>query len=480
MHILPVFSILGALMACLGLSLLFPLGVAAWYEEYTLVWHFASLMAVTITLGIAVFLLLRPKKNFSMGSREGVAIVGLAWFIAGIVGALPYMAGASLSFPDAFFEAVSGFTTTGASILTNIEATPKGLLFWRSQTQWMGGVGIIVFSLALLPFLGAGGMQLYKAEVSGPVKDKFAPRMKDIARSLWFVYLLFTFILILLLLFGGMGLFDAVNHAFTTMATGGFSTKNASVAAFNSPFIEWVITLFMFLAGINFGLYFLLLRRDTSLFRSTEARAYTLLTLLGGFSIAMLLAANGTGVEKALRDAFFQVVSLGTTTGFASTDYLLWPLLSQGILLFFLIMGSCAGSTAGGFKVMRVVILARMALIELKRLIHPNMVGRVRMDKNSVRPEVVNGVVAFAVLFILSLFLGGLFVMAFGHDFTTSFSAAATALSNVGPGFGAVGPMFNFAFFEDPVKIVLSLLMLLGRLEIFTILLLFMPMFWKK
>ncbi len=480
MHILPVFSVLGAFMTCMGLSLVFPLGVAAWYGEYALVWHFTAVMAFTCLTGAAVFFLLRPKKDFSMGSREGVAVVGLAWLMSGIVGALPYMAGAALSFPDAFFEAVSGFTTTGASILTDIESMPKGLLFWRSQTQWMGGVGIIVFSIALLPFLGAGGMQLYKAEVSGPIKDKFAPRMKDIARSLWLVYLVFTFILILLLLYGGMGLFDAVNHAFTTMATGGFSTKNSSIAAFNSPFIEWVITLFMFLAGINFGLYFLLLRGEKAIFRSTEARAYTLLTLIGGFAIALSLTASGTEFSKALRDAFFQVVSIGTTTGFASADYLLWPLLSQCILLFFMLLGACAGSTAGGFKVMRVVILFRMTLIELKRLVHPNMVDRVRMDTNTVRPEVVNGVVAFAVLFIAFLFFGGLFSMAFGHDFVTSFSAAATALSNVGPGFGAVGPTFNFAFFEDPVKIVLSMLMLLGRLEIFTILLLFMPMFWKK
>ena len=482
MRLRSVLFILGALTVCLGLSLLPSMLVSLLYGEYDVLLRMARALLLVVSCGMAAVLVCRPRgENIRLGNREGVAIVGLCWLTACLAGAVPFVWVAHMSWTDAFFEAASGFTTTGATILTDIEILPRGLLFWCSQTQWMGGMGIIVFSLALLPFLGAGGMQMYKAEVTGPVKDKVAPRLSDTARSLWLVYLLLTSALILLLKVEGMDWYDAVNHAFAAMATGGFSTRNASVAAFPSPFIQWTLILFMFLAGINFSLHYLALCGRPGAYRhNTECVAYTLLTLLGGLVIAGLLMHRGGSFEPSLRAAFFQVVSLCTTTGFVTEDYSLWPLLSQGLLYGFILMGASAASTAGGLKVMRVVMLWRMARLEIRRLIHPRAVERVKMNGRSVAPEVLQGAACFFVLFLGFNFVGGLALMALGQDFVTAFSAASTCLSNVGPGFAAVGPVNNFAFLPDAALWLLSFLMVLGRLEIFTLLLLFLPAFWRS
>ena len=482
MRVRSVLFILGALTVCLGLCLLPPMLVSLLYGEYDVLLRMAEALLLVVACGLAAALACRPRgENVQLGNREGVAIVGLCWLTACLAGAVPFVWVAHMSWADAFFEAASGFTTTGATILTNIEILPRGLLFWRSQTQWMGGMGIIVFSLALLPFLGAGGMQMYKAEVTGPVKDKVAPRLSDTARSLWLVYLLLTAVLILLLKVEGMDWYDSVNHAFTAMATGGFSTRNASIAAFPSPLIQWTLTLFMFLAGINFSLHYLALHGRPGAYRhNTECVAYTLLTLFGGLIIAGLLMHRGGAFEPSLRASFFQVVSLCTTTGFVTEDYSLWPLLSQGLLYGFILMGASAASTAGGIKVMRVVMLWRLVTLEIRRLIHPRAVERVKMNGRSVAPEVLQGAACFFVLFLGFNFVGGLALMAMGQDFVTAFSAASTCLSNVGPGFAAVGPVNNFAFLPDAALWLLSFLMVLGRLEIFTLLLLFLPAFWRS
>lgn len=482
MRIRSVFFVLGVLLAVFGLTMGAPVAVSLMYGEY----EAAQSMALSIPLisgcGVLACFLCRPRRGQSiqLDNRGAVGVVGLCWLTCCLAGAIPYVWVGNLSWAHAFFETASGFTTTGSSILSNIEIVPRGLLFWRSLTQWMGGMGIIVFSLALLPFLGAGGMQLYRAEVTGPLKDKVAPRMKDTARSLWKIYVLLTVLLIVILRVEGMDWYDAVNHSFTTLATGGFSTRNASLAAF-SPLIQWTVTLFMFVAGINFSLHVLAMRGKRRIYvHNTECMLYTVLTLAGGFTIAALLVYQGGSIEPSLRAAFFQVVSLCTTTGFATDNYLNWPLLAQGFLYAFILMGACAASTAGGIKVMRVALLWKMVGEELRRLVHPRAVKHVKMDGRSVSPEVLQGVVAFFVVFLALNFLGALVLMAQGQDFLTAFSAASTCLSNVGPGFGSVGPADNFGFLPDISLWTLSLLMLLGRLEIFTLFILFLPVYWRN
>ncbi len=483
MHARSVFFLVGIIVICVGLSLAGPVAVSLIYGEAETAVLLAKAMLLVAGLGLIVGLIARPRRGekIQLGNREGVAVVGLSWIFACIAGALPYVLAAHVDFAQAVFETASGFTTTGATVFADIESLPRGILFWRSLTHWLGGMGIIVFSLAILPFMGAGGMQLYKAEVTGPLKDKVAPRLADTARSLWFIYVLLTALLTLALRLEGMNLFEAVNHAFSTIATGGFSTRNASAAVF-SPLIQWTLIIFMALAGMNFGLHYLALRgRPIAYARSTECLAYMGLIAAGSLIIAVLLfRAGGGGAEESLRAAAFQVVSLCTTTGFITSDYLQWPLLTQGILLFFILIGASAGSTAGGIKVMRLVVVYRAIVVEMRRLVHPHVVEHVKMDGRSLPAGVLQGVLCFVALYLGLNFFGGLWLMAEGQDFLTAFSAASTCLSNVGPGFGAVGPVFNFGFLPDSALHMLSLLMVLGRLEIFTLLLLFLPRFWKS
>lgn len=481
MRIRSVFFVLGALLTVFGLTLTAPVLVSLLYDEYEAAQSMALSIPAISGCGLLACLICRPRRGQSiqLDNRGAVGVVGLSWLACCLTGAIPYVLVGDMSWAHAFFETASGFTTTGSSVMSNVEIMSRGLIFWRSQTQWMGGMGIIVFSLAILPFLGAGGMQLYRAEVTGPVKDKVAPRMKDTARSLWKIYVLLTVLLIFILRIEGMGWYDSINHSFTTLATGGFSTRNASLAAF-SPIIQWTVTLFMFVAGISFVLHFQALHGKRRVyFHNTECILYTSLTLAGGFLIAALLIQQGGAVEPSLRAAFFQVISLCTTTGFASDNYLNWPLLAQGFLYAFILMGASAGSTAGGIKVMRIALLWKMVGEELRRLVHPRAVTHVKMDGRSVSPEVLQGLVAFFVLFLALNFFGALVLMAQGQDFLTAFSAASTCLSNVGPGFGKVGPIDNFGFLPDFSLWTLSLLMLLGRLEIFTLFILFLPVYWR-
>ena len=414
--------------------------------------------------------------------REGFAIVTMAWTAAAAFGALPYLFTGALDSPvAAFFEAMSGFTTTGASVFTDVEALPHGVLFWRSLTQWLGGMGIIVLVIAVLPYLGVGGMQLFKAEVPGPTPERLRPRITQTAKLLWLVYVGLTAAEIALYLMGGMSFFDAVNHSFTTLATGGFSTRNGSMASFDSSFIHWVTIIFMYLAGVNFSLHFRAATGRPVYFRDHEWRFYTYIVLLAAVSIAGVNLVSGgySGLEPAVRDALFQATSIATTTGFVSADYELWVPGAQMVLFALFFVGGMAGSTGGGIKAMRVLLLVKRTAIELRKQLHPRAVLLTRVGDKTVRPEVLANVTGFVILYLL-LCLAGAIVLGFlGMDPLTAIAASIASIGNVGPGFGDVGATDNYGWMSDPALIVLSFFMLVGRLEIYTVLLLFHPETWK-
>jgi trk system potassium uptake protein TrkH len=377
---------------------------------------------------------------------------------------------------------MSGFTTTGATILTDIEVVPAGLLFWRSLTQWLGGMGIIVLSLAILPILGIGGMQLFAAEVPGITKDKLHPRVRETAKRLWGIYVIFTFTEMILLLIGGMSLFDAINHSFTTMATGGFSTKNANTAYFTSPFIQYVFIIFMLLAGMNFTIHYLAFHRKFEFTKiNTEFRFYIFFIAIVTVLVAVIhMAYVNFNIEESFRQALFHVTSLVTTTGFVSSDYENWAPFSRMLFFTLLFIGGCAGSTGGGIKFARHFLLIKNSSLELKRLIHPRAIIPVRFNGKAVGADIILNVQAFFIFYIGITVLGSIVLSFFGLDFITAAGAVATCIGNVGPGIGAVGPLNNFAELPDMVKWILSFFMLLGRLELFTVLLIFTPAFWKS
>ena len=407
----------------------------------------------------------------------------MVWVVFSLFGSFPYMISGSIpNFTDAFFETISGFTTTGSSILNDIEALPHGILFWRSITQWLGGMGIIVLSLAILPVFGIGGMQLFIAEVPGPTPDKISPRITQTAKTLWGIYMLFTIVETLLLWIGGMSFYDAICHSFTTMATGGFSTKQASIAYWSSPFIQYVITFFMFLAGMNFTLSYMAIRgRFSNVFKDEEFRYYGIIIISFTALITLgLFLTSQLGLEQAFRDSLFQVVSIVTTTGYATADYLLWkPILTMLIFALFFFGGS-AGSTGGGIKIMRIVVLAKNGYYELKRLIHPHAIIPVKFNLHLVDLKIVTNVLAFFMLFMVIFFVSTIIFTLIEPDMESSMGAVATSLGNIGPGLGSVGPAENFFHIKPVGKWFLSFLMLLGRLELFTVLVLFSPSFWKE
>ncbi len=435
-----------------------------------------------IAVGIVLFLLTHEDK-FEVKKRESFIIVGIGWIVMSLFGALPFVVHGSIpSYTDAFFETMSGFTTTGASILNDIEAMPHGLLFWRSLTQWFGGMGIIVLSLAILPILGIGGMQLFVAEVPGPTKDKIHPRVRETAKRLWGIYAALTLAETLLLMLGGMTFFDAINHSFTTMATGGYSTKQASIAYFTSPFIQYVIIVFMFLAGMNFTLhYFWIHGKFGRLKRDDELKFYALVIFGVSLVIAIdLFSQHHGGLEKSFRDSLFQTVSTVTTTGYVTSDYESWGPFYQILFFILLFAGGCAGSTGGGIKMVRHRILMKNSALELQRLLHPRAVLLVRFNGHIVSHEIMSNIIAFAFWYVAIFLFGTLVMSLLGLDFASSIGAVATSLGNVGPGIGTVGPSFNFSHVSIAGKWVLSALMLVGRLELFTILIIFSRSFWKK
>lgn len=477
-----VLRAIGALLFCIGLTMVLPLGFAFYYRDGSRLALIEALV-FTVVLGLGLFLAFRRSQIAVMTHREGMAIVALGWIAAGVVGALPfYFGGVFEIFADAFFESVSGFSTTGASVMTDIEKIPKGLLMWRSLTHWIGGMGIIVLSLAILPFLGVGGMQLYKAEVPGPVPDKLRPRIRDTAMVLWKVYLFFSVVEAVLLMFGGMDLFESLCHTFGTMATGGFSTQNASIAHYDSVYIDTVITVFMYIAGLNFSLHYLaFLGKPSALWKDPEFRFFTgVVMVFIGISAISVFQTVYESFGQSLRYAAFQVVSIITTTGYATADYEKWPALPQSILLFCMFLGGCAGSTGGGMKCMRIMLLLKHSYQELLRLIHPRAVTQVKLGGRLVPDEVMKSIWGFFILYLGLFILSSFLMAAMGVDVVTSFSSVAASIGNVGPGLGDVGPVDNYAHLPYPAKWLLALCMLLGRLEIYTVIVLFVPEFWRK
>ena len=476
-------QVVGLLIFFIGLSMLFPLGFSLYYRDAGTL-PLIQAISLTTSFGLLLHLLFRSQRVDVMSHREGMAVVALGWLSAGLVGALPYYLGGALPhFTDCFFESVSGFTTTGASVLSNVEALPKGILMWRSLTHWLGGMGIIVLSLAILPFLGVGGMQLYKAEVPGPVPDKLRPRIKDTAMLLWKVYLLFSALEILLLFLGGMSIFESLCHTFGTMATGGFSTKNASIGHYDSVYFDVVIITFMFIAGTNFALHFQLLRgKPLAFWKDPEFRFYA--SLISLFIIISTVSVYWqeiyTSLGQALRYSACQVVSIVTTTGYVTADYELWTPLVQVLLLLCMFLGGCAGSTGGGIKCMRIMLIFKQSYRELLRIIHPRAILPVKLGGTAVKEEVLNGVWGFFILFLGLLALSAVILAALGVDVLTSFAAVLACIGNIGPGLGQVGPADNYAQLPWLGKWVLTFCMLLGRLEIYTVIILLVPEFWRK
>jgi len=477
-----ILRTIGVLIFFFGLAMVFPLIVSLYYHEQGVTALLESI-GLTVISGLLLYLVFRKDKAEVINQREGMAIVAVGWTAIGLFGAIPFFLGdVYLTFTDAFFESVSGFTTTGASVLTNIEALSKGLLFWRSFIQWLGGMGIIVLSLAILPFLGVGGMQLYKAEVPSPVPDKLKPRIRDTAMILWKVYALISLAEVILLLFGGMTFYNALCHTFTTMPTGGFSTKNASVAHFDSVYFDAVIIFFMLLAGINFSLHYQMLRGKTLAFwQDSECRFFLGAVIL--LTLAVSLNIFGTvyqTIGEAVRYGAFQVVSIVTTTGYVTADYEKWPAMSQLILLLCMFLGASAGSTGGGMKCLRIMLCFKFCYKELFSLVHPHAVSHIKIGGKPVPDDVIRSVLGFLALYMGLFAFSSVLLAGLGVDFTTAFAAVAATIGNVGPGFGMVGPVENFAQIPVLGKWLLIWCMLLGRLEIFTVIILMVPEFWRK
>ena len=469
--------------------------IVSWYYKDGVLKE--MLLAGSVALGIGgTIMLLTKNHRKEFQKREGYIIVTFGWIFMALIGTLPYIFTGSIpSFTNAFFETMSGYTTTGASILTDIESIPNGVLFWRSITHWIGGMGIIVLAIAILPLLGIGGMQLFAAEAPGPGGDKLHPRITDTAKRLWLIYVGYTLAETVLLKLAGMSFFDAINHSLATLSTGGFSTKNASVAYWNdNPMVQYIIIVFMFLAGSNFVLsYFAFKRKFQKIFQDEEFKMYSAL-IIGLTVVASLLiyfeadvAISSIGhpmvwgpFESAFRHALFQVLTIITTTGFVSADYTLWtPFLT---IFFFgmMFLGGCAGSTAGGIKVMRHLIMIRNGVLEFKRTLHPHAILPVRYNSKAVPQPIVFNILGFFILYMLSFIMGTLVFSWLGLDFNTALGGAASTLGNVGPALGDLGPVNNYAALPGAAKWWSSFLMLIGRLELFTVLILLTPFFWRN
>lgn len=479
MRISRVISVIGRLYIFFSFFLLVPIPVSLYFGESTHYDFLLSFLFVFI-LGLIGTLLFGKPQEISV--KEGLLIVGITWVSISIFGAIPFLLTGSIpSFTDSFFESTSGFTTTGASILKDIEALPKSVLLWRNLIQWVGGMGVIAIAVAIMPHLGLGGTHLFRAEIPGPTKDKISPRVSQTARILWETYILISLIQILLLLAGGLNLFDAMCITFGTMATGGYAPYNDSLARFNSPYIHYVVIAFMFLAACNFNLHFQAISgRPISYFRSTEFKFFSLVVLLSASMVIFIRNIEGHPLnESLLRHSLFQVISIVTTTGFVTEDYELWPFNAQIILILLMLHGGCSGSTGGAIKSIRIYVMGGFLVSHLKRIFRPHGVFPVRADGKVVEESVILNIVAFIILYLL-LFLSGVLVLTYqdvGID--TSVGATLATLGNVGPGIGDVGPTKNYADLPVFSKWFLSFLMLAGRLEIYTMLVLFLPEFWK-
>ncbi len=489
-----ISHLMGLLLMVNGGFMLLSACVSWYYNDGVLVEMFWS---GTVALGVGALVMLATKNHRKeIQKREGYIIVTFGWIFMALIGTLPYLfTGAIPSFTNAFFETMSGYTTTGSTILTDVEVLPRGVLFWRSITHWIGGMGIIVLAIAILPLLGIGGMQLFAAEAPGPSGDKLHPRITDTAKRLWLIYVGYTVAETVLLKIAGMSFFDAINHSLATVSSGGFSTKNASVSYWNhNPTVQYIIIIFMFLAGSNFVLsYFAFKRKFQKIFQDEEFKLYALF-VLGLSIVAALIIYFKADVlvssiqhpmvlgafESAVRHALFQVLSIITTTGFVSADYTLWtPFLT---IFFFgmMFLGGCAGSTSGGIKIMRHLIMIKNGVMEFKRTLHPHAILPVRYNGKAVPQPIVFNILGFFILYMLSFIVGTLVFSWLGLDFQTALGGAASSIGNVGPALGHIGPVNNYAHLPEAAKWWSTFLMLIGRLELFTVLILLTPFFWRN
>jgi trk system potassium uptake protein TrkH len=475
-----VLRVLGALVAAVGIAMV-PSAAFAFVD------HGRDLVAFLISAGASIAvgfgLMFMTRGRVDLGVKDGFAIVTFGWLAAAVFGALPFLLSGVCRHPvDAVFESMSGFTTTGATIFQDIEALPRGILFWRSMTHWLGGMGIVVLSVAVLPALGVGGMQLFRAEVPGPSADRLSPRIQNTAKILWGVYVGLSALETGLLMLGGMNYFDALCHTFGTMATGGFSTKNASIGFYHSAYIHYVITVFMFLAGANFSLhYWLLKRRVTHYVKDEEFRFYTVVAVVSILLLWLNLVVRlGEAPLRGLQLASFQAVSILTTTGFGTADFLLWGFGAQLLLFLLMFFGGCAGSTGGAIKHMRILLLGKHSIRELRRLLHRQAVFNIKFNGKRVQDEVMMNVLGFFMLYMLIFAMTTLALAAMGIDLETSAGAAAATLGNIGPGLGEVGPASTYTGLPAVAKVLLSFCMMLGRLELFTVLVVMLPMFWRR
>lgn len=480
-----ILRILGSLLLFEAMFILSSAIVSLYYQESIFTVFLLSASVSAIVGGLFVFL--GRNADTIVGKREGSVIVTLIWILFSLVGMLPYLfSGAIPSVTNAFFETMSGFTTTGASILNDIEAHPKSILYWRSLTQWIGGLGIIVISLALLPIFGFSGTQLFSAEATGPTKDKIHPKMSETAKRLLAIYVGLTALEFILLKIAGMGWFDALNHSFTTMATGGFSTKQASVGYWDSPLIQYIIILFMLAAGVNFSLFYYLLKHKWGkIINNNEFKFYLVVVFVFTVLISISILPFGSisdfyQIEEFIRKALFMVSSTITTTGYATSDYMMMKPVVWLLVIILMLIGASAGSTAGGIKLIRVFLIVKYAYYEFKRIIHPHAVFPVKYNEHIVREDIITKVLSFVMLYFL-IILGGAVILSFsGMGFLESLSGVITCISDVGPGLGSIGPAYSFSELPNFSKWFLSFVMMVGRLEIFTVLVIFTPLFWKR
>lgn len=474
-----IFYVLGFIMLAESMLMLIPLLIAISEQENAIYGFLITILALIVIGGLLV---IKKPKNTAIYAREGFVIVAVSWITMSLFGAMPaFISGTIPSYVDAFFETVSGFTTTGATILSAIEGLPKSILFWRAFTQWIGGMGVLVFIMAILPLADGRGMHMLRAEVPGPTKGKLVPKIRSTAMILYGMYIVLTALQIVLLCIGGMSLYDSVCTSLATTSTGGYSVMNASIAAYGSAYIEIVTTIFMVVSGINFSiLYLVIVKRAFWAFKSEELFWYIGIIAASIAVITLNILPIYDNIADCLRYSFFQVATIISTTGFSSIDYSSWPELSKMILVVLTIIGGCAGSTAGGIKISRIIILLKASFKEMRRMLHPRSVSVVKIDKKSIDLETVRGANTYLTVYIIILALSMLLVATDGFDFETTSTAVFACIGNVGPGFGLVGPTGNYSIFSEFVKVVLSVVMLIGRLEIFPILMLLSPGTWRK